>query len=247
MEAADATGAIRPPGRTRPLRLKNVDYKTIAGLHARQLSKAVQRTIPRHQRGFLPGRRPTDNTVELDAAARRITVQNSEVPNDRVHEPFMISFDVAAAFPSIDRRAVLEALGRAGASKPTISVVKATFRRVGIFFPGGDTTRPAFQATVGVAQGCPLSPILFTIATEALLNMLERTVDDLESTHAFADDIAVLVRHLRGLARLASPFKAWQRATGLALQHKKRGWCRCKPEPASRPWSTHRRRGRWRP
>lgn len=51
--------------------------------------------------------------------------------------------------------------------------------------------------------------------------MLERTVGDLESSHAFADDVAVLVHHFRGLAKMVSPLMAWRRAMGLALQRKK--------------------------
>lgn len=220
-EAAGAAGALRPPGHTRPLGLKNVDSKTIAGLQARQLTHAVQRAIPTHQRGFLPGRRPADNAVELDATARRLTVQHEDDPTGLVHAPSMISFDVAAAFLSIDRGAVMAALQRAGASSATLRIVAATLHMVGVFFPGGDTTSPAFEATAGVTQGCPLSPIVFTIAAEALLNMLEQAVLDLGGAHAFADDIAVLIKHLDWLAKLAAPFAAWRRATGLELQHKK--------------------------
>lgn len=163
-----------------------------------------------------------DNAVELDAAARALTVQHSDDPSEKLHAPFMISFDIAAAFPSIDRRAVPRALRSAGAPQAMLNICRGNHSaRIGVLFPGGDITRPAFEATAGVTQGCPLSPILYTIAAEALLNMLERTVGDLESSQAFADDVAVLVRHLRGLAKLVSPFRAWRRATGLKLQHTK--------------------------
>lgn len=77
-----------------------------------------------------------------------------------------VVFAVKAACPSIDRRAILYSLERMGAARSTLALVKATCERVTVHFFGGDVSIPAFLASAGVTQGCPLSPIQFSLTSE---------------------------------------------------------------------------------
>ena len=50
---------------------------------------------------------------------------------------------------------------------------------------------PGFQITAGIKQGCPLSPLLFTVATDILLRYLNLHYPDM-GLRAFADDTAAV-------------------------------------------------------
>ena len=74
-----------------------------------------------------------------------------------------------------------------------------------------------FSITRGIRQGCPLSPLLFAVASELILRRLSRSVRD-NTARAWADDIAMVIpRGLEVLPCIASIFLEFGLISGLLL------------------------------
>ena len=78
-----------------------------------------------------------------------------------------------------------------------------------------------FQATRGIRQGCPLSPLIFAIASDSLLRIIERKMP-LTHLRTFADDTAALLTSWRGHAkRLHTIMTTYSQVTTMEIKNKK--------------------------
>lgn len=94
----------------------------------------------------------------------------------------------------------------------------------------GQLTRP-FQRTRGIKQGCPLSPFLFNLLMEAVLESVADEVDGLRLNQegrltlplilAFADDIIIVVERLEDLELILAKIKEFLSYVGLNLNESK--------------------------
>lgn len=194
----------RPVAPPPPPGVNNVDVKTVVALLARPLTSAAALVVPQHQRCFFPSRRATDNAVELDGAARQLTLEHCDDPLAATHHPAMVSFDVKAAFPSVDRRALLLSDIRAGRSPVS----------------GRRHHPPWVSRHGGCVAGLSAQPDpVHADLQGSPLEILRAAVRYSKGVHAFAHDVAVLVSHLLGLQALATPFRAWRKAKSLQLHH----------------------------
>ena len=86
-----------------------------------------------------------------------------------------------------------------------------------------------FALGAGVAQGCPLSPLLFLFIGEPLTRMLENderlkgvTIGEHEhKVGQFADDTAAMLEGYQHLKKLFEIVNKWERATGMACNRSK--------------------------
>jgi hypothetical protein len=80
---------------------------------------------------------------------------------------------------------------------------------------------PGFTMTSGVRQGCPLSPLLYALAADALLEKISKSVDDVW-VRAYADDTAIIVTDFWEQApRLAEVFETFGNLSNLRLNFEK--------------------------
>lgn len=104
-EEGGVVDVIREAVDLRPLAAQCTDLKAICSVAALAAKLAVCARAHVAQRGFVPGRRLTDNILEFDALAR---IQAHSAPKPLL--PVLIQGDFLAAFPSLDRGYMLEAL-----------------------------------------------------------------------------------------------------------------------------------------
>lgn len=154
------------------------------------------------------------NVVELDTYARAL---HSTVPAG--DQPFLLLWDMAAAFPSVSRRwlrTVLELLGKPVAA---IRVIEAVNDGT-VLLLNMDGVVTVGLVTSGIAQGCPLSGVLFVCATDPKGRRIHATLARSKSgmLRQCADDTAVLLRSARLLPSLTTAFAAAGRFAGVRPQ-----------------------------
>lgn len=145
----------------RPISLANIGYKIIAKVYANRLNKVLDKIVDVEQSGFVPGRNIRDNVLEamiLSQAAQR----------DKSISGAVLFLDFEKAYDRISRKFIFQVLGRLGFGPAFIDAVRVlhwdTVGRVMV----NQHISEFFEINSGVKQGCPLAPLLFTIATQPL-------------------------------------------------------------------------------
>lgn len=136
--------------------------------------------------------------------------------------------DLAKAFDKVPHALLIAGLKRFGANPRLVGTVKALYSNAVTYFKvaGGNTEEIAIEA--GVAQGSPLSPILFNIAMDPLFCLLEsegcgygRTRRERITSLAYADDTAVISDNRDGLAQNLKLVEKFCASTGLVINVRK--------------------------
>ena len=136
-------------------------------------------------------------------------------------EAAMILFDFAAAFPSMARQFLWIALRACKIPEHVIAALMQLYFFNIHFFQGTSGLFFAFVAESGVRQGCPLSSVVFVLATDCFVRALTALVKGDGSMKAYADDINVVVKHLfHSLPGLCSLFSGYGAISGLYLNPK---------------------------
>ena len=85
----------------------------------------------------------------------------------------IISIDAEKAFDKIQHPFMIKTLQKAGREGPYLNIIKAIYDKptANIIFNGEKLK--TFPVKSGTKQGCPLSPLLFTIVLEVLATAIK--------------------------------------------------------------------------
>lgn len=213
------------PSNYRPITLLNTTYKIFSLVLVSSIMKQKNRIFCRQQKGFVNGRMGLDNIL------------NCKVLLEEGHKVALLDF--SKAFDSVGFMTILETLSMLGFDEKSTNLIATML--------GGWTAiktnsiSPSFYCSRGVRQGDPLSPALFAIAIEPLLERLnsigQANIGGLPtSALAFADDIALFDKEYSGIDRLTAIVKEFEMCSGLRLNAKK---CVCLDDPMSEDLSQH--------
>jgi ribonuclease HI len=174
-------GSATLPTNTRPLAVNNCDNRIIACVAAYAISPSLSEHLLPNQKGFVPGRQGSEHIEILNKDFY------TALEEGRQHH--ILSIDTKKAFDSIFvdyLHAVLRALNLPEWLNNLVAGLYFKARVTPVF--GSGPTGIWIDILRGVRQGCPLSPLLFAIAFDPLLERLRNVAG--VRTCGFADDLA---------------------------------------------------------
>ena len=195
---------------TRPLSLGNTDAKLFAASVLSMFIPGLSDFISEEQSGFMPGRDILHNVLATDDAMKRAALQS--------RDGGACFFDFAAAFPSISHDFLWRALAAAGVPARIVSRIQSLYSANSHWLKWQRSKSPLFSVGSGVKQGCPLSPTLYIVVTECVLRFLKSRLSSDDHISGYADDLAIVMRHLwRTAPALAEAFAHVARFSGLRV------------------------------
>ena len=171
----------------RPLNVTNSDNRLIASAIRGLIEPIVGPRIMEVQRGFVGGRSMIANLLDVDCAMISGAFESDDAA--------ALFFDFAAASPSVEQDFMMRVFEKLGWPRWLLNVVSVLYEfNICVIVMGG-MRHDGFAITRGVRQGCPLSPLLFAVASDALLRRILRLVPG-GVVRAYADDTALIHHHI---------------------------------------------------
>jgi len=193
---------------TRPLVINNTNNRIIATIIQKSINDAIESILSDNQNGFREGR----------LTATNINYYNEKFYAAMENRKFydIIFVDFLKAFDSIAHEAIFSLLESINMPKNYINIIKALFYDAHCFTNFRNATPARINFLSGVKQGCPLSPTLFILIIDVLLDMLEN-VKGLQPKF-FADDGAIGCNNIiPRLPKIKKIFSIFKKYTGLEM------------------------------
>ena len=166
---------------TRPISVTNTDNRLLASVMASAIMPAIDELVCPAQHGFLAGKSGDSHVVDINKLFYD-SIRNKS-------SKLLFLLDTAKAFDSIDHAWIDAVLTKAAFPPWFRNFVKGSLSEVKVAPFFGEDPTDWIPIERGVKQGCPLSPLLFLVAYDPLLEALARNPDI--RLFAFADDIAI--------------------------------------------------------
>ena len=194
--------------------------KVILRIILNRLKHEIEEHLAEEQAGFRPGR----STIEQIFNCRLIMEKHSQHQRILFHN----FIDFKKAFDRVWHDGLWYTLRHFGIEEGLVQTIEALYRESSSAVHINNQTGPAFKTTVGVRQGCLLSPALFNIFLEQIMI---NTLHNFESTISvggrtisnlrFADDIDLLAGSNAELQELTNRLVGSAEAYGMELNKDK--------------------------
>jgi hypothetical protein len=207
----------------RGITLLNTGYKLYASVLSERMKREIEEkgVLPDSQAGFRKGRGTVDNVYILDHLARN----ELRKKGGRMYALFI---DFKAAFDKVDRVKMFEYMRERGISEWLVRKVEEIYARTRNKVKVGEKEGEWFETTKGVRQGCPLSPLLFTIYVADVDEMLKKAqaggvVVGREKVWslAFADDMVIVAKSEREMKEMMRNLEKYVRKKKLEVNVEK--------------------------
>ena len=171
------------------------------------------------QNGFRKKRSCQDHISSL-----YFLIENRKLANLDTYACFV---DFKKAFDSVPRELLWRKLIKIGIRGELLKSLKALYTNLYSSVKVNDRLSPAFKVGRGVKQGCTLSPILFNIFINDLIEYLNEAVEGIEientkiNTLLFADDVVLIADCPIKLQHLLDALGKWCKDNQMMINHDK--------------------------
>lgn len=153
----------------RPLTMLTTTYKLIAKLLALRLRVVIPFIISSQQTGFIPGRNILENISVAWLTADWLNLK-------RIAALFL-KLDFEKAFDRVEHSYLWEAMLKLGCGEKFISLIQGLIAAAVSKLHINGMYSDDIPLERGVRQGCPISPLLFAIATQPLMAYLSSMIE----------------------------------------------------------------------
>ena len=182
----------------RGIMLLSITGKLFNSILAKRITKHCvdEKVINTQQAGFMPGEGTIGHAMVFTEIVRNM------VNDDK--RPFAFFLDLSKAFDCIPRHHIYNNMAKAGIPEKLINVVKDMYDKTEARFRVNNEHTNYINTIQGVPQGDPLSPIIFNIVINPLLEALQKKniaykfVRNDNNAHSFlmyADDFVLLAEN----------------------------------------------------
>lgn len=215
-------GDLRDPSNWRPISIGSAIQRLLHRILAHRLKQA---DLNINQRGFVDNDGVLTNCLLLDAFI------NHKRQTIRPHT--IVSLDLRKAFDSVGHDSIRRSLQRMGVDPTTSRYILNDLSNASTTIKVGNNITAPISIKRGVKQGDPLSPILFNLVLDELLDVLENgeisaTLNDTRDfkvpAMAFADDLILLFDKESEAQLQLSIVDQFLKRRGMSINPKK---CRC--------------------
>ena len=206
-------GSLRKCGNYRTISLISHASKVMLKILLNRLTPHIEGILRREQAGFRAGRSTVEQIFNIWIIAERY--------NDHRNPLFNNFIDFRKAFDGVWQDAPWRIMRKHGLSPTIISLIEALYQQSVCAVQVGPTVSNWFHATVGVRQGCIVSPSLFNLFVEEIIslsianspcavNIGGRSLSNLR----FADDIDLMAGSGRSCSHSLMTLLVYQRLSG---------------------------------
>ncbi len=205
----------------RPLSLLNADLKIYAKILAQQLQGHMTELVHSDQTGFIKSRLATQNV-------RRLLHVIDGAQN--LSSPAAVLLDAMKALASLEWPFLWSVLESMGFGPPFINMIKVLYKNPSAVVLTGKTCSPPFPVSRGSRQGCPLSPLLFTLSLEPLAQAIRSSPTfspiSIRGTHhhisLYADDVLLYINNpAQCIPHVLSTFEYYGKISGFKMNWQK--------------------------
>ena len=205
----------------RPITLLEIPRKIITKAMTTRIKKClINQNVISESQFCHPGRLIHENVHTLN-----LLVENSKEENKELHAVFL---DCSKAFDRVNHNYLCEILERRGCGEKFINFIKTFLKgKCNIIFNNSKSDQ--LDIDRGVPQGETLSPFLFILAIDPLLNSINKDknitgiklIKDNVKVMAYADDLVLLARSKKDLERMLEHVRNYEKASNAKLNEKK--------------------------
>lgn len=200
------------PGDFRPITVPSVLARLLNQILARRLLD--QFPFDSRQRAFIRADGCADNTTLLDMLLRD--------HHQRHAACYIASLDVSKAFDTVSHKSIIAILNYYGFDKGFVEYVGRLLQDSPTVLCGKGWVGSALVPGRGVKQGDPLSPLLFNVVVNRLLETLPKEVgstlgDFRLNAMAFADDLILIGKTSAGLQLMIDNCSSFLNSCGMSI------------------------------
>ena len=175
-------------GNWRPITVGNLLTRVCAKLWDKRLRANIK--LDQRQKGFVPVNGCYENVKILQNIVKQRKKSRKEYN--------LVFIDLAKAFDTVSHASIVKGLKRKGVPEPVIGTIQQMYKKATTTLTVGGKSTRKIEINSGVKQGCPLSPLLFNLIIDELIEKLKKTNIGVEiggeriCCMAFADDLVLI-------------------------------------------------------